>query len=289
MLVARVVHHEVEDDLHPALVAGGDEPVEVGLGPEQRVDRGVVRHVVAEVAAGRRVDRRQPDRVDREAVRPEVIEVVEDPGQVAGPVPVVVARSSAGRSGRRRRRASRRRRQGWRRGGSAAAGRSSAEQSGRGRASTVKPGRRSAVAARALLYSAAMTTRDRAPSDRPIRIGIAGLGAVAQAVHLPLLARLADTFEIAALADLSPDLLATLGERYRVPPAARFGSVEALLDGAAIDGLLVLTSGSHGAVALAALDRGLAVLCEKPLAYTLAEADALAASPERRTGSCSAT
>jgi myo-inositol 2-dehydrogenase / D-chiro-inositol 1-dehydrogenase len=112
-----------------------------------------------------------------------------------------------------------------------------------------------------------------------LRIGVAGLGAVAQAVHLPLLARLADTFEIAALCDLSPALLAALGDRYRVPADARFGSVEDLLGGASIDGLLVLTSGSHGAVALAALERGLPVLCEKPLAYTRAEADALAASP----------
>jgi len=118
------------------------------------------------------------------------------------------------------------------------------------------------------------------PSVRaPLRIGLAGLGAVAQAVHLPLLARLADTFEISALCDLSSGLLAELGERYRVPAGARFASVDALLDGASIDGLLILTSGSHGAVALAALERGIPVLCEKPLAYTLAEADALAASP----------
>ena len=112
-----------------------------------------------------------------------------------------------------------------------------------------------------------------------LRIGVAGLGAVAQAVHLPLLARLADTFEIAALCDLSPGLLAALGDRYRVPADARYGSVEDLLGGVSIDGLLVLTSGSHGAVALAALERGIPVLCEKPLAYTRAEADALAASP----------
>ena len=71
-----------------------------------------------------------------------------------------------------------------------------------------------------------------------LRIGIAGLGAVAQAVHLPLLARLRDTFEIAALCDLSPDLLAALGDEYRVPAEARFRSVDALLDAASIDGLL---------------------------------------------------
>jgi myo-inositol 2-dehydrogenase/D-chiro-inositol 1-dehydrogenase len=123
-----------------------------------------------------------------------------------------------------------------------------------------------------------MTSPSPAAGAR-LRIGVAGLGAVAQAVHLPLLARLPDTFEIAALCDLSPALLATLGDRYRVPEAARFDRVEALLDGPAIDGVLILTSGSHGAVALAALERGIPVLCEKPLAYTLAEADALAASP----------
>jgi predicted dehydrogenase len=123
-----------------------------------------------------------------------------------------------------------------------------------------------------------MTSPSSAAGGR-LRIAIAGLGAVAQAVHLPLLARLHETFEIAALCDLTPGLLTALGDEYRVPAEARFGSVEALLDEASIDGLLILTSGSHGAVALAALERGIPVLCEKPLAYTLAEADALLASP----------
>jgi predicted dehydrogenase len=112
-----------------------------------------------------------------------------------------------------------------------------------------------------------------------VRVGVAGLGAVAQAVHLPLLARLDDTFEIAAIADLSPSLLARIGERYGVPDAARATSVDGLLDVPGLDALILLTSGSHGAAALAALEAGLAVLCEKPLATTLGEADRLAASP----------
>ena len=123
-----------------------------------------------------------------------------------------------------------------------------------------------------------MTSPSSARGAR-LRIGVAGLGAVAQAVHLPLLERLADTFEITAICDLSPGLLATLGDRYRVAPSSRFRGVDALLDGVPIDGLVILTSGSHGTAALAALSRGIPVLCEKPLAYTLAEADRLAASP----------
>jgi predicted dehydrogenase len=112
-----------------------------------------------------------------------------------------------------------------------------------------------------------------------LRIGLAGLGAVAQAVHLPILARHADDFEIAALCDLSPGLVEALGQRYGVPAAGRHPDVDAMLGAGPLDGVLVLTSGSHGAVAGQALDRGIPVLCEKPLASTLAEADALAASP----------
>ncbi|MBA2718119.1 MAG: Gfo/Idh/MocA family oxidoreductase [Chloroflexi bacterium] len=120
---------------------------------------------------------------------------------------------------------------------------------------------------------------DRRPAGGRIRVGIAGLGAVAQAVHLPLLARLHDTFEIAALADLSPSLLATIGARYGVPADDCVTSVADLIARPGLDGIVLLTSGSHGADALAALDAGLAVLCEKPLATTVAEAERLAASP----------
>ena len=123
-----------------------------------------------------------------------------------------------------------------------------------------------------------MSTATRPLPGEPIRIGVAGLGAVAQAVHLPILARLDHVFAIAGLADLSPSLRNRLGTRYGVPEAARVGSVDELLALPGLDGVVILTSGSHGAAALAALDRGLAVLCEKPLATTIAEADRLTAS-----------
>ncbi len=109
-----------------------------------------------------------------------------------------------------------------------------------------------------------------------VRVGVLGLGAVAQAVHLPLLGRLDDRFRIASVADLSPSLVETIGERYGVPAANRFTDLDALLAGSAIDGLLILTSGSHGEAILAGLDLGVAVFAEKPVAWTLAEADAIA-------------
>lgn len=120
------------------------------------------------------------------------------------------------------------------------------------------------------------TPRQFASVPDRVRIGVLGLGAVAQAVHLPILDRLGDHFDVAAVADLSPNLVDRIGERYRVAPADRFTTLDALLGGPRLDGLMILTSGSHGAAILAGLDRGLAVFAEKPLAWTLAEADEIA-------------
>lgn len=111
---------------------------------------------------------------------------------------------------------------------------------------------------------------------RRVRLGVVGLGAVAQAVHLPLVTRRRDLFEVTAVCDLSAGLAERVTGRFGLGQASRHESVEGLLDGGRVDALLLLTSGSHGALAAAALGRGLPVLCEKPLAYTLAEADTLA-------------
>jgi predicted dehydrogenase len=122
-------------------------------------------------------------------------------------------------------------------------------------------------------------TSQRAPgaaTDR-VRLGILGLGAVAQAVHLPLIERLPDAFEIHAIADVSPSLTTRIGERYQVPAERRHASLDDLLTTSGLDALVILTSGSHAPAILAGLDQGLAVFAEKPLAYTLAEADAIAA------------
>ena len=120
----------------------------------------------------------------------------------------------------------------------------------------------------------------RGAGDR-VRLGVIGLGTVAQVVHLPLLATLRDRFKVTAVCDLSDQLAAQVGERFGLGAAARYRSVAELLDGGRVDAVLVLSSGSHGEVAGAALGRGVPVFCEKPLAYTLAEADELARLSER--------
>ena len=113
-----------------------------------------------------------------------------------------------------------------------------------------------------------------------LRVGVAGLGIVAQAVHLPLLARRWDLFEIRALCDLSPSRCVTLGERYGVPASRHYSSIDDMCERAPIDAVLVLTSGSHGGAVTRCLAAGLAVLCENSNRHTSV---LYAASKEQRS------
>lgn len=115
----------------------------------------------------------------------------------------------------------------------------------------------------------------------PIRMGLMGLGAVAQVVHLPLIAKRRDLFEIAAVCEIAPDVLETVGDRYGISSARRFADLDAMLDAGGLDAVMILSRGSHAEAVLRVWRADLAVFCEKPLAFTLAEVDALiAAEPD---------
>ena len=117
-----------------------------------------------------------------------------------------------------------------------------------------------------------------------VRIGVVGLGAVTQSVHLPLLLRRWAEFQVVAVADLSAERAAQVAERYGITGV--FTSTADLLaahrDGTCpVDAVLVATSGTHGADALAVAEAGLPVFCEKPLALAEAEIDRLEAARAR--------
>jgi myo-inositol 2-dehydrogenase / D-chiro-inositol 1-dehydrogenase len=109
----------------------------------------------------------------------------------------------------------------------------------------------------------------------PLRLGVIGLGAVAQAVHLPLIAKHPELFSPTALCDLSSSTCARIADRLGIDDVRRFGSAAELLEIDDLDAVAIFSSGSHGELAIAAARRGLAVFCEKPLAYTLGEVDEL--------------
>jgi predicted dehydrogenase len=111
-----------------------------------------------------------------------------------------------------------------------------------------------------------------------LRAGVIGVGAIAQIMHLPYLRELDDRYQIAALCDLDPLALEEVGRRYSV--SRLFTSAEELL-AEPLDVVLILTSGNHAPVAIAALESGLHAFVEKPLAYTLRETDEVLAAAER--------
>ena len=110
--------------------------------------------------------------------------------------------------------------------------------------------------------------------SRPIRLGIVGLGSIAQIQHLPNLARMEDLFRVTAVGDLSPQLNRAIADRLP-------GTVHTSTDWREIcahprvEAVLVLTSGAHEQVTEEALRAGKHVFAEKPLCLTAEAAERL--------------
>ena len=111
-------------------------------------------------------------------------------------------------------------------------------------------------------------TRDAAP---PVRLAVVGCGRIARLAHLPALAA-AEEVEVVAVADADAR---ARSEAVRVVPGARaVADVDALLDDARLDGVVVCAPTEvHEQVAVAAFGAGKAVYLEKPLAPTLEAAE----------------
>ncbi|HWT82574.1 MAG TPA: Gfo/Idh/MocA family oxidoreductase [Candidatus Methylomirabilis sp.] len=78
--------------------------------------------------------------------------------------------------------------------------------------------------------------------------------------------------EVAGVVAKHPDLLTTVAEQFNVPPDRRFGTIEQGLDRSQVQAVIVaLPEMIHKAAILAALEKGLHVLTEKPLAMDMAE------------------
>lgn len=98
------------------------------------------------------------------------------------------------------------------------------------------------------------------------RGAVLGLGNVAIHGHLPGWSRRSDV-QIVAAADARPSQRAEC--QARLPGARWYDSPEDLLDGESLDFVDICTPpSSHAPLVLRALDRGLHVLCEKPLVST---------------------
>ncbi len=92
MLVGGVAEHFVEDDFEAAIVRGLQQCLEIGKRAVVGVHAVIVADVVAPVAVGRGMDRRQPDRIDAEALN--IVELGQQAGEIAMAVAVAVAETA---------------------------------------------------------------------------------------------------------------------------------------------------------------------------------------------------
>ena len=83
--------------------------------------------------------------------------------------------------------------------------------------------------------------------------------------------------EIVGICDVLPQALATFGDRFHVPAASRYTDHQAMLAAVHPDIVLVCTNETlHARMTIdAAAHRPRAILCEKPMAMNLGEADAM--------------
>jgi predicted dehydrogenase len=107
-----------------------------------------------------------------------------------------------------------------------------------------------------------------------LRVGVVGCGFIAQVKHLPLLRELPDRYELAALCDLSEEVVRACAQRFGVERT--FTSWEDLL-AEPLDAVWVLTGGSHAPIVTAAAKAGLHAFIEKPLCFSTAEGRELVA------------
>ncbi|WP_040206062.1 Gfo/Idh/MocA family protein [Neobacillus jeddahensis] len=113
---------------------------------------------------------------------------------------------------------------------------------------------------------------------KKIRIGVIGCGSIAQHRHLPEY-QMNPNVELAAVCDINQERALEIAEKYGV---LSYTSYEELVNSGKVDAVSVCTPNYlHAPITIAALEAGLDVLCEKPMATSKEEAEAMIAAAEK--------
>jgi predicted dehydrogenase len=113
-------------------------------------------------------------------------------------------------------------------------------------------------------------------TDRRLRVGVLGAGAIAQAAHFESCAK-ASNAELAAICDVADDLR----ERMVVTHGAEksYDDYDRMLADPDIDAVIIATADAfHVPASIRALEAGKHVLCEKPVGVAVEEAETLRAA-----------
>ena len=110
------------------------------------------------------------------------------------------------------------------------------------------------------------------PVIKKLRVGVIGTGLIAQVMHLHFLRELRDRYEIVALCDISKESAQACADEYGV--AKVFTDWRELIK-EPLDAVMILTSGSHAPIAVAAAEAGLHVFVEKPMCFSVDEGQSM--------------
>ena len=118
--------------------------------------------------------------------------------------------------------------------------------------------------------------------ERELRVGIVGAGWAAEA-HSATLAQLEDV-DVVAVTDLDSERAGALAD---ATGATAFATSATLVESAGLDAIVVATPpGNRRETVVAALEAGIAVYLEKPLARSLDDAQAMVVAAERSRAVC---
>lgn len=108
-----------------------------------------------------------------------------------------------------------------------------------------------------------------------LKVGIIGCGGIANGKHMPSLSKL-DTVEMTAFCDIIPERAEKAAKEYGVDGARVYEDYTEMLQKEKLDVVHVCTpNNAHAPASIAAMEAGCHVMCEKPMAKTVKEAEAM--------------
>ena len=107
---------------------------------------------------------------------------------------------------------------------------------------------------------------------RKIRVGVIGCGYIASRLHIPSFQRLRKTAVVGAACDVSPSLVASVARKFNI--SGTYSNVTEMLQKEDLDIVDICTPPqTHPSLAIEAMEKGVNVLLEKPMALGLSDCD----------------
>jgi predicted dehydrogenase len=115
--------------------------------------------------------------------------------------------------------------------------------------------------------------------EKPLRVGLIGVGSVAQVAHIPAWLRLKSQAQLVVACDEDKARLHAVAGRFGIPETVT--DFEEVLRDESVDAVDICAPNHlHAPIAIAALRAGKDVLCERPLARNSSEAESMVRAAE---------